>query len=118
LPFVIRIASDLVIRHFSFRSPDFRLTFQGSTRSTWRATGPRNAASVLRVSIDAQTNTAILRFLAGSNHAYTIQYRDALGNSPWLDFTNLPPASTNRTIVCKDPLPAGMTNRFYRVSAP
>ena len=81
-------------------------------------TDPRNAASVLRVIIDAQTNTATVGFVAGSNRAYTLQYRDNLTIGSWLDFTNLPPSATNRTVVCSDPLPAGITNRFYRVSAP
>lgn len=39
---------------------------------------PRDSTSVLRVSIDAQTNTAVIRFLAGANRAYTLQYRDSL----------------------------------------
>jgi len=81
-------------------------------------TDPRNATSVLRVSIDAQTNTAILRFLAVSNRAYTLQYRDSLAAGSWLDFTNLPPAMTNRTVICTDSFPFGTTNRYYRVSAP
>lgn len=90
----------------------------GNHQEFLAGTDPRSAASVLRVSLDAQTNTAILRFLAGSNRAYTLQYRDSLNTGPWLDFTNLPPAATNQTVICTDPLPAGLTNRFYRVSAP
>ena len=90
----------------------------GNHQEFLAGTDPRSAASVLRVSLDAQTNTAILRFLAGSNRAYTLQYRDSLITGSWLDFTNLPPAATNQTVICTDPLPAGLTNRFYRVSAP
>jgi hypothetical protein len=90
--------------------------------SNWQeflgGTNPRDATSVLRVAIDALTNTAVIKFFAGSNHAFTLQYRDNLSSGPWLDFTNIAPAISNRTIACSDPLPSGVTNRFYRVSAP
>jgi hypothetical protein len=57
-------------------------------------------------------------FLAGSNHAYTLQYRQDLSSGAWLDFTNIASATSNRTVTCVDPLPAGVTNRLYRVRAP
>jgi hypothetical protein len=81
-------------------------------------TDPRDPASVLRVNIEAGTNTAVIRFVAGPNRAYTVQYRDQLANGAWLDSTNLPPRTTERVILHSDPLPASITNRFYRVSAP
>jgi len=81
-------------------------------------TDPRDPASVLQVNIDARTNTTFIRFVAGPNRAYTIQYRDQLPNGAWLDSTNLPPAASERIILHSDPLPAVVSNRFYRVSAP
>ena len=81
-------------------------------------TDPRDPASVLRVNIEAPTGTAVIRFVAGPNRTYTVQYRDQLSNGPWLDSTNLPPAITERVILHSDALPVGITNRFYRVSAP
>ncbi len=81
-------------------------------------TDPRDPASVLRADIDIHTNTAVIRFVAGPNRTYTLQYRDQLSASPWLDSTNLPPAASERIILHSDPLPGGITNRFYRVSAP
>lgn len=90
--------------------------------SNWQeflaGTDPHNAASVLRVRIDAATNTAVIQFLAGANRAFTLQYRDDLRTGNWQDFTNLAPAEIARTIVCTDVLPAGLTNRFYRVRVP
>lgn len=90
--------------------------------SNWQeflaGTDPHNAASVLRVRIDAATNTAVIQFLAGANRAFTLQYRDDLRTGNWQDFTNLAPAEIARTIVCTDALPAGLTNRFYRVRVP
>jgi hypothetical protein len=80
-------------------------------------TDPRDAASVLRMSIDAVTNTARLSFSAGANHGYTLQYRDNLNTGGWMDLTNLPPLTAARTILLTDPLPPGLTNRFYRVLA-
>ena len=81
-------------------------------------TDPRDSASVLRVSINAQTNTAFIQFTASANHAFTLQCRDHSSFGTWLDLTNIAPATTIRTIVYSDPLPAGVTNRFYRVSVP
>lgn len=79
---------------------------------------PRDPASVLRADIDVHTNTAVIRFVAGPNRTYTVQYRDQLPNGAWLDSTNLPPTTAERIILHSDPLPAGVTNRFYRVGAP
>ncbi|HEX5219318.1 MAG TPA: FAD-dependent oxidoreductase [Verrucomicrobiae bacterium] len=80
-------------------------------------TDPRDSASVLRVRINTQTNTAIIQFTAGSNRAFTLQYRDHPGLGTWLELTNIAPVNSNRTIVCSDPFPVGVSNRFYRVSA-
>jgi hypothetical protein len=81
-------------------------------------TDPRDSASILRTNITVHTNTAVIRFVAGPNRTYTVQYRDQLTNGAWLDSTNLPPATSERIILHSDPLPADTTNRFYRVSAP
>ena len=90
--------------------------------SNWQeflaGTDPRDGASALRVKLDLVTNSAVVSFLAGSNHAYTLQYRQDLSSGAWLDFTNIASAASNRTVTCVDPLPAGVTNRLYRVRAP
>jgi hypothetical protein len=81
-------------------------------------TDPLDSASALRVRINTQTNTAFIQFTAGTNRAFTLQYRDLPASGAWQDLTNIAPATTIRTIVHSDPFPAGVTNRFYRVSAP
>jgi len=70
------------------------------------------------VRINTQTNTAFIQFTAGTNRAFTLQYRDHPASGSWQDLTNIAPATTIRTVVHSDPFPAGVTNRFYRVSAP
>lgn len=90
----------------------------GNWQEFMGGTDPRDLTSVLRVSIDAQTNTATIRFFAGANRSFTLQSRDNLNTGAWQDFTNIAPATINRTIECFDPLPAGITNRFYRVRVP
>ena len=80
-------------------------------------TDPRDAGSVLRVKIDAVTNTARVSFSVGANQGYTLQYRDDLHLNAWFDVTNFPPLSAPGTLWYYDPLPAGRTNRFYRVLA-
>jgi hypothetical protein len=90
--------------------------------SNWQefiaGTDPRNGASALRVKLDLVTNTAVISFLAGSNHSYTLQFRQDPAGGAWLDFTNVASAASNHTVVCIDPLPTGVTNRLYRVRTP
>lgn len=89
--------------------------------SNWQeflaGTDPRDSASVLRMRIDAVMNVARVSFSVSSNRSYTLQYRNDLGGGGWLDLTNFPPAATNRTLLYLDPLPAGRTDRFYRIIA-
>jgi hypothetical protein len=81
-------------------------------------TDPRDAASVLRVQIDVLGNTARLAFSAGAGRGYTLQFQDSLGQGTWVDLTNFPAEQTNRTLRLVDPLPPGVTRRFYRVTLP
>ncbi len=81
-------------------------------------THPRDATSVLRVRIDASTNTAELQFSAATNRALTLQYCDRLPTDTWQDLTNIAPATVERIIIYTDVLPPGLTNRYYRVRVP
>jgi hypothetical protein len=81
-------------------------------------TNPRDASSYLHVTIDNQINMANIRFVAGPDRTYTIQYTDDLTNGSWQDYTNLPSSIAERVVLYSDPLPANTTNRFYRVTAP
>ena len=104
---------------FAVSGPDADPDSDGATNrhEFLSGTDPRDSASVLRVRINTQTNTAIIQFTAGSNRAFTLQYRDHPGLGTWLELTNIAPVNSNRTIVCSDPFPVGVSNRFYRVSA-
>jgi hypothetical protein len=95
----------------------------GDGASNWQeflaGTDPRNPLSVLRVTADAQTGAANIRFLAASNHGYTLQYRDRLTTGAWLDLTNIGVAPLNRDVIYTDAISSGAsTQRFYRVTAP
>ncbi len=81
-------------------------------------TDPRNPASVLRVSIDAQNHAGVISFTASPNQAFTLQYRDSLIKGEWVDLTNISPAESERTVVCADTLPLALASRFYRVRSP
>lgn len=59
---------------------------------------------------------ARVRFQAAPNRSYRVQYRPGPVTGAWALLTNIPPASTNRSIVISDPM--GPTNRFYRLAVP
>jgi hypothetical protein len=91
--------------------------------SNWQeflaGTDPRDPMSALKVTMNAQAGNAMIRFLAASNHGYTLQYRDSLTVGSWLDLTNLGVAATNRAIIYTDSFsPSISAQRFYRVRAP
>jgi hypothetical protein len=92
----------------------------GATNAQEFATGtaPKNAGSVLRVGIAADAGVAHLAFAAGAGRGYTLQFRDALDQGAWLDLTNFPVLTTDAVQQWTDALPAGVTNRFYRVRLP
>jgi hypothetical protein len=89
----------------------------GNYQEFLAGTDPRDPGSVLRIKIDAVTNTARLSFSIGPNHGYTLQYVDDLKGAVWSDLTNFPPMEAAGTLLYVDPQPPGRTNRFYRVSA-
>jgi hypothetical protein len=90
-----------------------------SNRDEFKAgTDPRDAASVLRVKVNELNHHALVTFPAGSNHSYTLQYRDQWNHGPWLELTNFPPLQDSGTLLYTDPIPGMRTNRFYRVIAP
>ncbi len=81
-------------------------------------TDPRDGTSLLRMSIFAFTNMACVSFPAVSNRDYTLEYRDGLAGSPWVERTNFPPLPTSGTRLYSERIPDMRTNRFYRVLAP
>ena len=54
-----------------------------------------------------------LSFLAQTNQAYVVQFRDSLAGGDWTTWTNIPSPATAQTVVVSDP--AVGPQRFYRV---
>jgi hypothetical protein len=81
-------------------------------------THPRDPGSPLRLSLAADADALALRFLAGTNRSFTLQYRHDLVSGEWLDWTNYSPAPTNREILLPAPRSDGPSNRFYRLRSP
>jgi hypothetical protein len=81
-------------------------------------TNPRDSASVLRLTIGLATNVALVSFPAGSNRAYTLQYRDRWDAGSWQDLEAVRSAATNRMLIYPVALPVNATTRFYRVVVP
>jgi hypothetical protein len=111
-------------RHFTAAEIDAGISAADSDpdqdgASNWHefqtGTDPRDGDSVLRINIDAVTNTARLSFSAAANHSYALQWRDRAETGAWADLTNYPPAAIAGTMLYFDALPAGQTNRYYRV---
>lgn len=81
-------------------------------------TDPQSALSNLRVELlSASGTSALLRFNAASNHAYSVLFRDTLPASPWVKLSDVPARTTNRLVTVTD---SNATNgqRFYRLITP
>jgi len=61
-------------------------------------------------------NTARLTFVAISNHTYTIEFKNALGDPSWSKLTDLSAATTNRTMLINTIVPS--STRFFRLRTP
>jgi hypothetical protein len=85
-------------------------------------TDPTNALSYLR--IDATPLGAgpppslLLTLSAVSNHTYSIICRDDAGSGTWVRLADIDARLTNRIVTVTNVLPAGVTNRFYRLQTP
>lgn len=81
-------------------------------------TSPTNAASALRLELLPVTpDGAVLTFLAVSNRSYTAEWRGEFTNTPWLPWTNLPAAPTNRQVTLTNAPPAP-AQRYFRLGIP
>jgi hypothetical protein len=102
-------------------SGDGVLDFDGdgmSNRDEFVAgTNPTNAASVLKLTFTS-TNTAVLRFIAESNHFYVVECRTNLTTAPWIAFTNLVGSTLVRTALVNAPYPPPEDERYYRIVTP
>ncbi len=81
-------------------------------------TNPTNEFSLLKLVLSA-TNTTQLQFVAQTNRAYTLQGRADLSVAPWINLTNIFPASLVRTMQFNSVVaPPGPPERYYRVVTP
>ncbi len=79
-------------------------------------TDPRNPASALALTAAETADGLRLRFLAASDHTYTVLYRDNLSTGAWQTLRAVSAESTARVIEFTDP-PTNQT-RFYRLQTP
>ena len=88
-----------------------------SNLGEWLAgTDPQDPDSYLRLdAVRKPSGGAELRFTAVANRSYTVLKAGALPTPVWNTFTNIPAATTNRSITV--PLPAAAME-FYRVVTP
>jgi T5SS/PEP-CTERM-associated repeat protein len=68
----------------------------------------------IAMTLESNRATDAISFLSSTGSTYTLQYKNYLSDPSWAD---LPPATngTGRTIVLRDPTPAGSPSRFYRL---
>jgi hypothetical protein len=85
-------------------------------------TDPTNGLSYLRIDAaplgGAPPASLLLTLSAVSNHTYTIICRDDVLTGTWSRLADIDARVTNRIVTVTNQLPAGVTNRFYRLQTP
>jgi hypothetical protein len=82
-------------------------------------TDPRDPASRLQFdSVTAASTTITLRFRAAADRSYSLQYRDQAHTGPWTKLHDVPSEPSARALALEDALPAGVSERYYRLVAP
>jgi hypothetical protein len=76
---------------------------------------PNSALRILKVE-QLGANNARLTFLAVSNKAYTVQFKNALTDASWGRLADVPAAPTNRLMLIDSVVPGA--TRFYRLVTP
>lgn len=80
-------------------------------------TDPGDGLNQLRISkLEALEPGNRIEFQARSNHAYAVQFRDALNSCAWQTLAKIPARETNRLERWVDATPA--TPRYYRLQTP
>ena len=78
------------------------------------ATNPRNAGSVLKGGIRADSGgKLVLEFATAASRSYTIEFRDSLAAGSWQKFAEIPAALTDQ--VLQLPINANEAARFFRI---
>jgi hypothetical protein len=101
--------------------PDANDHPHGDGLTNWQeflaGTHPNDAASHLKVSVQATTNGIELEFLAISNRTYTILQRLVADSGSWTALSNFPAHGTNRLSKASvEPLPG--ERQFFRLVTP
>jgi hypothetical protein len=81
-------------------------------------TNPRDARSVLGLSVVAWNNDIVLEFTAMAGRSYSIQCCDSIQAGVWQTLTNVSAALLDRQIVIPDPSPVESDTRYYRLAIP
>ncbi|HEY2951645.1 MAG TPA: immunoglobulin domain-containing protein, partial [Verrucomicrobiae bacterium] len=85
-------------------------------------TDPTNGLSYLKIDSIAlggpSANSAVLTFSAVSNHTYTVSFADRVLGGSWASLADFEARTTNRVLTVTNQMPAGVTNRFYRLQTP
>jgi hypothetical protein len=81
-------------------------------------TNPKDSQSVLKlISIQLNSASPKLQFMAVAGKTYTIQFRDELGGAPWQKLTDVPAPRVSQAVKVTDPNPSRSV-RYYRVVTP
>ncbi|MBM3882629.1 MAG: hypothetical protein FJ387_23390 [Verrucomicrobia bacterium] len=84
----------------------------------WANTHPREASSRLHLQalhFEPMQGRVALRFFAPAWRSLTVEYLDALGESPWRTLTQVPPGPVGAPIEIVDPTPMRPA-RLYRLA--
>jgi hypothetical protein len=82
-------------------------------------TDPHDPLSYLHFhTVTPSGSSVLLQFTATPDRTYTVLYRDATDNGPWLKLQDVPAQSQTAEITAIDPLANGDTTRFYRLVTP
>lgn len=76
-------------------------------------TSPRDSSEVLRLTLEPGVPATVLRFVAVAGRSYTIQYKDSLADSSWLDLGYVTSLEVTGSREIQDaPMSGSMHNAF------
>jgi hypothetical protein len=81
-------------------------------------TDPEDPGSYLRIDANSGVpNGVILRFLAISNRAYTVESRLFVNNGGWVPIANIPAVFATNRLMAVTNAPPGTNQQVYRLGA-
>jgi hypothetical protein len=98
---------------------------EASSATNWRAsaemhgTPGRVTGAELRLqAVQLEGQRVRLQFLARAGRAYVLEFKSDLNSSPWSSLMTFAAADANELRVHEEPIPVGVSQRFYRLSSP